>query len=240
MQGVLRHGYQSKSGRSSADGVHRPWIAAARAAGFTLFELLIVIALIVFLAGTAAPAIRSLSRTAQINSGARQMIDHLMIARSLAISGRRVVYVIFLPGGIGTHYNSIMNWPYPDPRMRERDLVQLTNLVRSQYQAYAFFSPRTVGDQPGRPHPRYLSEWHRLPEGTIFVPDKFQDVGGLNQWFVLADSIPPEQRPLPYTAFPFPSEYSPPLRLPFVAFDPFGRLYYPTERLPGSQVRNCS
>lgn len=200
--------------------------------GFTLFELLIVMALIVLLAGTATPAIRSLSRPSQIASASRQVIDHLLIARSLAISGRRVVYVVFVPARIGSHYQAIVSWRYPSQQLRQQDLNLLTNLVLAQCRAYAFFSPRSVGDQPGRPMARYIGDWRRLPDGTFFLPDKFQDLGSTEAWLNLADNVEPSTRPLLYGIFPFPSEYGPPLRLPFIAFDPFGRLYYPAPRIP--------
>lgn len=195
------------------------------APAFTLIELLLVIGLIVFLAGTAVPAIRTLTQINRSNVGARQLIDHLMIARNLAISGRRTVFVIFVPGKIGTNYLRILNYPYPSTQLKQRDILLLTNLVQAQYRGYAFYSPRSAGDQPGRPTPVYLSEWRRLPEGLFFLPAKFEDVGDQIRFNI--PNLPDNPtRPLPYLEFPFPSIYGPPTRLPYIAFDRFGRLYY--------------
>ena len=206
-------------------------------AGFSLLELLTVIAIIVFLAGTAVPAIRSLTRTNKVSSASGQMVDELRLARRLAIGGRRTVYVLFLPAGIGKVANQILTHSYPIPQLRLRDLNMLTNLIQGQLRAYAMFSWRSVGDQPGQHHPRYLTEWRYLPDGILFASEKFSDLS-LQDWLKLANSDQnrnPQfrhRRPLPHSWFPFPSPEGPLVRLPYIAFDPFGRIYYDTPYLP--------
>ncbi|MCX8107857.1 MAG: prepilin-type N-terminal cleavage/methylation domain-containing protein, partial [Verrucomicrobiae bacterium] len=64
---------------------------------FTLLELLVVVGIIALLAATSVPAIRSLSKTNVVAAGNRQMLDDLAYARRLALTGRRTVYVVFVP-----------------------------------------------------------------------------------------------------------------------------------------------
>jgi hypothetical protein len=60
-----------------------------------------------------------------------------------------------------------------NPSLTEADRIAATNLLDKQLTGYAFVSLRTVGDQPGRPVPRYLSSWQTLPNGAFIASDKF-------------------------------------------------------------------
>ncbi len=196
------------------------------ARAFTLLEMLVVVAIIGMLAAISVPAIRALTQTNTVAAGHRQLLDDLAYARQLALSGRRVVYLVLAPPTLRAHADTLRNANpafYP-PALKDRALRQLTNLVEGQYTAYALFTRRSVGDQPGRDNPTYLTDWKRLPEGLLFAPQAFVDLGDL--WLAAAQRTNASHRPLPHTWFPFPTADSPELRLPYVAFDAQGRLYY--------------
>ncbi len=193
---------------------------------FTLLELLVVVAIIGLLAGVSIPAIRALTQTNTTAAGHRQLLDDLAYARQLAVSGRRVVYVVWAPPTLRAHADTIRAADpnlYP-ARVKERALRQLTNLVNGQYTAYALFTRRSVGDQPGREQPRYLTDWRQLPDGLLFDTNLFVDLGA--QWLTAANRTNASLRPLPHAWFPFPTEDAPELRLPYVAFNPQGRMFY--------------
>lgn len=218
----LERGCLARSSTSQTPG--RPGGIRARGCpGFTLIELLVVVAIIGILAASSAPAIRSLTQSNTVASGSRQMLDELAYARQLAISARRTVYLVLVPPSMRDHVPNLQR--VPAGARQTQMLRQFTNLVNGQYTAYALFSRRTVGDQPGRQTPRYLTEWKHLPEGMFFATNKFIDLG--NGWTNVANtSLDITNRPLPFAWFPFPAADSPEMRLPYIAFDPAGRLAY--------------
>ncbi len=193
-----------------------------RTGAFTLMEVLVVIGIIVVLAVSSVPAIRSLTQANTLASGSRQILDELNLARQQALSSRRTVYMVFVPPTAGSHITQLQ--AMPAGRSRDQALRQFTNLVAAQYRAYALFSKRTVGDQPGHETPRYLSGgWKLLPDGMFFATNKFVDLGSAwtNQLTVVVTN-----RVLPYAWFPFPTAESEVMRMPYIAFDPSGRLTF--------------
>lgn len=210
----------------NAPGRPMPAAAGRRARAFTLLEMLVVVAIIGILAATSVPAIRALTQTNTVAAGHRQILDDLAYARRLAMSGRRVVYLVMLPPTMRAHFQAVRNANatlFP-PRVKDSALRQLTNLFEGQYTAYALFTRRTVGDQPGRENPQYLTDWKWLPDGMVFGTNAFVDLG--DNWLALANRTNASARPLPYAWFPAPLGDSPEMRLPYVAFDPQGRMYY--------------
>lgn len=200
--------------------------APRSARAFTLLEMLVVVAIIGMLAAISVPAIRALTQTNTLAAGHRQLLDDLAFARQLAVSGRRVVYLVLAPPTLRAHADTIRQADsrfYPPP-VKDRALRQLTNLFEGQYTAYALFTRRRVGDQPGREDPAYLTDWKRLPEGLLFETNVFEDLGA--QWLNAAQRTNAAQRPLPHAWFPFPTADSPELRLPYIAFNAQGRMYY--------------
>jgi prepilin-type N-terminal cleavage/methylation domain-containing protein len=203
----------------------------AGGAGFSLIELLVVIAIIALLATIGLPALRGLGKSNRINAATRQMLDDLAQARLRAINGRTTVYVVFAPTNVAARFAGETN---------SLALRQLTNLLTAPYTTYALLTKRTVGDQPGRETPQYVTDWKRLPDGIVIATNKF----GPDPRTGAFPAIPgkPWYEVLEYAAgfdhlnnveergglpFPIPGSYDrtqPYLRLPVLGFDSMGQL----------------
>jgi prepilin-type N-terminal cleavage/methylation domain-containing protein len=133
---------------------------------FTLLELLVVIGLIAILTTLAVPILRGLRGGSETSSASRQLLDDLGLARLKAISERTTVYVFF----VTTNF-----WPAANPGAVGSSRTY-NNLVAGQLTDYALYLARSVGDQPGAPHGRYLTAWKSLPDG-VFIPTWKFDTG---------------------------------------------------------------
>jgi hypothetical protein len=170
---------------------------------------MVVMLIIGVLAGIAVPALKGMGQANRSAAAHRQILDDLALARLRAINDRSPVYLVFSPPRVHDAFAI-------GPRT-STELKQLTNLLGSQYTAYALLSTRTVGDQPGHPHPRYISEWKSLPEGLVFAPYKFEKNNYTNDY---------GRRLLIKNNLPFPSATSKPFvqGLPCIGFDGEGHL----------------
>ncbi|MCX8092103.1 MAG: prepilin-type N-terminal cleavage/methylation domain-containing protein [Verrucomicrobiae bacterium] len=155
---------RSPVGGSALSPVLRP-PAARSGAAFTLVELLVVIAIMAVLAAITVPAFKNIRQEDAFVAASRQLLDDVAGARQYAIAQRTTVYMIFCPPGF---WNDPAFPPPAAPQFARR-----TNLFEKQYVGYTFLTLRSVGDQPGRTSPRYLSDWRALPEGTFIPPWKF-------------------------------------------------------------------
>jgi len=126
--------------------------------GFTLLELLIVLAIMALLAVIGLPAMRGIQKSNVMASASQQLVSDLALARQTAIRERTTVHVLFVPPNIAS-----MNPNANDFRANKT----WTNLLTHPYTTYALFAERTVGDQPGQPHRRYIGPWRTLPEGPM-------------------------------------------------------------------------
>jgi prepilin-type N-terminal cleavage/methylation domain-containing protein len=218
---------------------------ANRQSGFTLIELLVVISILGILAGLSVPALKNLGKSNANLGASRQLLDDLGHARQLAIANRTTVYMVFVPTNFFTLNNvlghnvmvDLNNAAYiPLAADRLTALTALTNLLDKQLSGYTFASHGRLGDQPGNHQWHYLAPWQNLPDGTIIAARKFVTPG-----IVISSQAQPlflfwnqdyphsDQNTL-YSFFtnavPFPTEVSPPVSMPFVAFNYLGQLTF--------------
>jgi prepilin-type N-terminal cleavage/methylation domain-containing protein len=189
--------------------------------GFSLLELLVVMAIIGMMAALGLPALKGLGQSNAMSAAARQLLDDFAFARLKAINTRTTVYVVFVSPDF-FRLPSFQNG-YRNLTVAQQTVV--SNLINGQYTSYAVVANRTVGDQPGRPTPRYLTEWKSLPDGIFIATNKYIAVTP-NDWARISDAT---IRPFPSLlspGIPFPTSRSPiRLSLPYIAFDAHGQLY---------------
>ena len=183
---------------------------------FTLLELLVVIAIIAILAGIGLNSLKGFGESNAVASANRQLLDDLAFARLRAIYGRSTVYMVFVSPSIVSQDFSALN---ADERK------QVANLLNGQYTSYALFSKRTVGDQPGQEHPRYLTDWRSLPDGVFVATNKYQALNktAWQNWITVSGRSN-TNRPFAHDLIPFPTATNRPVLLPYMAFDFQGRL----------------
>jgi prepilin-type N-terminal cleavage/methylation domain-containing protein len=187
--------------------------------GYTLLELLAVITIMGIIAALAVPTLRGLKPNAKV-AGTRDLLDAVGRARQLAISQRTPVYMVFL----STNF-----WAY----VPSAQMYKVQPLLDKQLIGYAYVSLRSVGDQPGRYHPRYLSAWRTLAQGAYIPPGKFYPAPILTLTNVNFGNLTVPQLNIPQFSLtnniPFPTEDSPvtnnpPVTLSYIAFDGTGQL----------------
>jgi len=188
--------------------VSRHPVRGTKEGAFTLLELLVVFVIIGILASITLPALKGIGQSNLTAAANRQLLDDLFLARQRAINERTTVYMVFVPPTI---YRKI-----DLERNNALDLISLTNLIGSQFTGYALIAARTVGDQPGRFTPRYLTGWKILPDGMLFAPYKFDPR--------LQNHPNDYLRTFSTNAVPFPNSESLPFGLPFIAFNAQGQL----------------
>jgi hypothetical protein len=172
-------------------------------------------------------------------------------ARQLAIANHTTVYMVFVPTNFWNlpylYGGTIQSSLYPNgintiPSATDRRiaLVALTNLVDKQLTGYNFISLGQVGDQPGRHDWHYLGDWQFLPNGAFIASEKFllpvplarfgisqwqsDYAGKIDNWRGAGGT--PQMQIYSFTNawVPFPTEQSPQVLLPCIAFNSFGRL----------------
>jgi len=196
--------------------------ASPRQAGFTLIEMLLVIVIISILAGMTLPSLRGFSKSNSMTAATRLLLDDMAYARQKAMADRTPVYMVFVADNFLVD-NKIL---YNNLRVDAPDRRQIDTLTNAQLRGYALMALRTVGDQPGCNHPRYLTPWHTLPDG-VFIPQwKFTN----DLWFVdAAVSTTYYVRQFDFAnIFPFPAADSTNyFLLPYIKFLPSGQLGVP-------------
>jgi prepilin-type N-terminal cleavage/methylation domain-containing protein len=185
-------------------------------AAFTLLELMVVIVIMGLLAAIGLPAIRGMNKSNGLTAADRQLLDDINYARQRAMADHTSVYMVFVPP-------SVVTWTVPTaPALSQ----QMNNLYGGQYTTYALLSLRSVGEQPGRSTPRYLTGWRTLPGGIYIATNKFianGSTGGLVPTFFYNNANRPE--------FPFPvatnfATAKTDFGLPHFGFNYLGQLIY--------------
>ena len=179
--------------------------------GFSLIELLVVVAIIGLLASVTLPALKGIGKSNALTATKRQLLDDLALARLMAINNRTTVYMVFLAP-------TVMDRQLMD-RLAPVDQDRVQQLWEGLYTSYRAYAQRSVGSQPGRPEPKFLTDWKFLPEGIIFDPEKFIVQRG--NALVVRD---PVTRPYTLRELGFPHVDSAPVLMHTVAFNAQGQL----------------
>ena len=196
---------------------------ARRKSGFTLIELLVVISILGILAALTVPALKNLGKSNGNISAARQLLDGVGRARQLAMANRTTVYMVF----VTTNFWGALTGT-------NLDSTAATNLIDRQLSGYTFVSHGRLGDQPGQHAWHYIEPWQALPDGSIIAAQKFVTPGTMissqaqplftfwNQDFPHSD----QNQVYAFTnaLVPFPTEVSPPVPVPVIAFNYLGQL----------------
>ena len=187
----------------------------AVARGFTLIEMLVVLAIIGIIAGISIGPISKLMKNAGMPVAQRQLRDVFAYARNVALSQRSTVYVVFVSPEIT---DSIAN---PTNQWAGNDFILFNRGVGAQGTGYALYVKRKVGEQPGRNNPEYLTDWEYLPQNVFVHSNELYNVNHFKTELLRYPISGSTNQVTPVVGGK--PNYNV-MTLPFVAFDPRGQL----------------
>ena len=203
-------------------------IQRQRSGAFTLLELMLVVAIIAVLAGMALPHLRGISKSNSMQAATRQLLDDVALARQRALAHRTDVYMVFLSGTVLDDSDNRAAYG----ALSAQAANELGSLLHGELRGYALIELRSVGDQPGQSHPRYLTQWRKLPEGVYIPQYKFG-----TEPISVVDGNVPNRIIAPLTnkiLFPFPYlDSGANFMLPFIKFNSQGQCVSPETGNPG-------
>lgn len=202
--------------------------------------MLVVIAILGIIAGLTVPALKNLGKSNAQTSATRQLLDDVGRARQFAISQHTTVYMIFCPTNFWMVGGFQATWWQ---NLTAAQQTVATNLSDKQLTGYNFVSLRSVGDQPGRGMPRYLSEWQNLPQGSFIAQIKFGPTNTIISSTAMANAPfarwnqdyphPDGNQMITFANFgvPFPTKDGGSVYLPGIAFNYLGQLTFDGQNL---------
>jgi prepilin-type N-terminal cleavage/methylation domain-containing protein len=200
----------------------------ARPLGFTLVELLTVLAIIGILAAVSVPVLKNFGKSDVSVSASRQLLDDVGRARQLAMSQRTTVYMVFVPTNF---WLNTAIFQAPSSLATIQQLSTASNLLGMQLAGYTFMAYGALGDQPGNHQWHYLASWQTLPAGAYIPLWKFYNPNGTPSQPYVSFSDPVNAgvyfniNTFATNLFPFPTEDSSnPVVLPYIAFNYLGQL----------------
>jgi prepilin-type N-terminal cleavage/methylation domain-containing protein len=205
-----------------------------RTRAFTLLELMMVIAIIGFIAAMTLPHVSGFNKANTLAAANRQVLDDVAFARQRALANRSTVYMVFNPPEFWTNTvyeqssNAVTRLGTGNP------VPQFNAMLGRQYTSYALIATSTVGDQPGQHFAHYLTDWRTLPQGIYIAPFEF-DSNIISIHYPLTISTTNTSTGVTNASLVYPLSWSPPLpfpsvssgtsnTLPYIAFTPQGGL----------------
>jgi len=152
--------FHNPEGRSTSNLLQR----RRREGAFTLMEMLVVVGIIGMVIAIGLPSIEKLARPSGMGVAQRQLLDLCTYARHLSLSTRSEIHICFITQELAAVDTN---------RWSGSDAFLVNQLLGSQNRGYALYADRSVGDQPGRSVPKYLTDWDALPDHIFISTNEF-------------------------------------------------------------------
>ncbi len=204
--------------------------------------MLVVLSILALLAALIVPALKNLGKANLTTGATSQLLGDVGYARQLAIANHTTVYMVFIPT------NFWNNPAYNDPVSSAKWLnavssvqqwaIAATNFADKQVNGYIYMAYGAVGDQPGNHRWHYLDIPRSLPDGTFIPLWKFVPPGYTNYITDMASRWTYQVGGFNTNSVPFPTETSPLLNMPCIAFNYLGQLTTAPPQSPNPETQD--